>query len=208
MSSVRTFARKLLSVYPADIWSADLTAEPPPLPETGFELRSITSPEDPLLDRLGDDTFDRVYYRACLARGDRGYAAMDGETCAGRTWLTTMSHRDPWSGQRVRLDPGEVWSFGSWVEPRYRRLGVISFLLTCNMRELHRDGFTRLYGAAESANVGIQTVIIPMGFTRGEHVVFVRILNRVGVQVPFSVQPRTGPAAPRRHRPNVTPYER
>jgi GNAT superfamily N-acetyltransferase len=196
--SARLFARKLFSIHPSQMWSVDVISQLPMPEQSRFEVRRITSPDDPLLDDLDSDLFDHAYYRKCLARGDFGLAVLDGPKCAGRTWVTTTSHRDAYTGLRITLGPGEAFSFGSWVEPSYRRLGAASVLLGSAWVEANRDGATVFYGAVESGNKPMQKVGLPLGWSKNEDVVFVRILNRLGLQVPFSVRPRTGPLAPRR----------
>ena len=197
MKSIPSFARKLFSVRHAQLWSADLTAAVASRELSNFEVRRITSPDDPLLGDLGSDAFDHAYYRTCLARGDFGLAALDGATCAGRIWVTTVSHRDAFAGLRITLGPGEAWCFGLWVERRYRGLGVASVILESAMHELQHDGATVFYAVIESGNFPSQATATAAGWVTSGDVVFVRILNRLGLQVPFSVRPRTGPVAPR-----------
>lgn len=71
-----------------------------------------------------------------LVRGDQGYlATIDGDY-ARRIWASRASHRDPRSGLRIRLAPGEAYAYAIEVDARYRPLGLAAALVATTLSDL------------------------------------------------------------------------
>jgi len=137
-----------------------------------------------------------------LARGDAGYlAGVDGRL-AGWIWLSRVTHRDPWSGLRIRLGPDEAYAYALWVDPEHRPKGVAAALVVSLLREVRDDPtLTRVYGWVDKRNRESQVLLRLLGFVQVQHVKRVHVLHRIGRQLPRSDRPRFGPlSAAGRHR--------
>lgn len=139
---------------------------------------------------------------AFLARGDVGYVAAIEDRFAGCIWLSRTTHRDGWSGLSIRLAPDEAYAYALWVEPDDRPKGVGVALFATMLQELHDDPtVTQVYGWVDKGNRESQMLLRMLGFQQVQQVMRVRLLDRVGWQVPRTDRPRFGPcSAAGRHR--------
>ena len=132
--------------------------------------------------------------RGFFARGDVGWIAHVQYRFVGWIWLSRVSHRDPWSGLRIRLAPGEAYAYALWVEPDFRPAGVPSALMSSMLREVHEDGgLERVYGWVDSRNRPSQALMRMSGFRPVQRVKRLHVLRRFGTQVPGSDKPSFGP---------------
>jgi RimJ/RimL family protein N-acetyltransferase len=119
-----------------------------------------------------------------------------------------VSHRDPWSGLRIRLAPDELYSYDLWVNAPYRRSGVGCHLFRADIREaVHDPTLNRVYGFVDKRNEPMQKVVRGVGFETAQTVKYARILKRFAVPVPFSDHPRFGPFS-RRGRHSASRFKR
>lgn len=137
-----------------------------------------------------------------LERGDVGYVATVEGRFAGCIWLSRTTHRDGWSGLWIRLAPDEAYAYALWVEPDDRPKGVGPALFATMLQELHDDPtVTQVYGWVDKRNRESQMLLRMLGFAQVQEVRRMRLLDRVGWQVPRSDKPRFGPcSATGRHR--------
>jgi ribosomal protein S18 acetylase RimI-like enzyme len=132
-----------------------------------------------------------------LRRGDRGHVATVSGSFAGWMWLSRTSHRDPWSGLRFRLAPDEAYVYSMWVEPEFRPLGVGAMLMASQLSEVQRAGeVSRVYGWVDSPNREMQLLIrMVFGFEQVQTVRRARLLHMIGLQLPGTDEPKSGPVS-------------
>jgi len=132
--------------------------------------------------------------RGFFARGDVGWIARVDNHFGGWIWLSRLSHRDPWSGFRIRLAPDEAYAYGLWVKPELRPAGVAAVLMAWMLREAHEDpALGRVYGWVDSRNRKSQALMRMSGFQSVQHVKRLHVLRRFGAQLPLSDRPAFGP---------------
>ena len=131
-----------------------------------------------------------------LARGDNGYLALVEGRYAGWIWLSRVSHRDPWSGLRIRLAAGEAYAYALFVAPEHRPDGVAAVLMNAMLSEVRDDpALTRVYGWVDRRNRESQMMMRMLGFKPVQQVKRLHLLSRIGLQVPRSDRPRRGPVS-------------
>jgi RimJ/RimL family protein N-acetyltransferase len=169
-----------------------------PLPELGeipgLEMHPVTTSDPGRWREFVPQAQWRTVER-CLERGDRGcFAVVDGNY-AGRIWLSRTSHRDPWSGLRIRLAPDEAYTFAMQAVPRYRRLGVAAAVVARMLSDLQQDGdIQRVYGWVDTRNRESMVLLrMVFGFTGVQTAKRAHLLRRIGWQVRGSDEPSFGP---------------
>jgi GNAT superfamily N-acetyltransferase len=169
-----------------------------PLPELSeipvLEMHRVSSPDPGPWRELVPEAQWRTAEHF-LARGDRGYFAVVEGEYAGRMWLSHTSHRDSWSGLRIRLAPDEAYAFAMQAVPRYRHLGVAAALVARMLSDLRQDGnVERVYGWVDTRNRESKVLLrMVFGFTGVQTAKRAHLLRRIGWQVRGSDQPRFGP---------------
>lgn len=198
-------ARRPLSLHAVDVLEIDVsvperfpTCQPPP----GMSVRVFERLDDSALsDALPPDRLRLLEERA--ARGDVYLVAFVESRTAGWVTVARSSHRDPWSGLRVRLAPDEIYVYDLWIHPRYRRSGIALHLSRATLRYAADDpALSWLLCWADEDNVASQRLMRDvLGLSPLQKVRYARIADRVGARVPFSDTPRYGPFSRRgRHR--------
>jgi ribosomal protein S18 acetylase RimI-like enzyme len=200
-------ARRLVSVRGVDILRIDVSGDPderfPKLdPPAGVTTQIFEDLADPALRRILPP--DRVRLLPERARRKDVFLVVfvEGEP-AGWVALARESHRDPWSGLRVRLAPDEIYAYDLWVHARYRRSGAARYLAQETLRYAAADpALTVLLCWTDEDNVPAQTLMRKaFGLSQLQKARYARVLDRFGVPVPFSDRPRFGPFSRRgRHR--------
>lgn len=171
--------------------------EPPPLPDPRHQLslHIATDPDDEVL-RRSLPAKRLPYAKGCLSRGDRAYLAFAGGELAGWSFIALRSHRDPSTGLRIRLDPGDAYSYDSWVNSTFRDRGVFRFLFGNAYIDLRANGLaSTMVGYVLGSNEAAFRASAPFGLSRVQEVSIVQVMGRWGAQVPFSERPRRGPVS-------------
>ena len=147
--------------------------------------------------------------RTFLARDDRGYLVCVGGRLVGWVWLSRTSHRDPWSGLRIRLASDEAYTYALWVDPAYRPLGVAANLMATVLSDAQANpSIARVYGWVDRNNRESQMMLrVLFGFREVQRVRRVHILRRLGWKLPGSDRPAFGPLS-RRGRHSEAPVGR
>jgi ribosomal protein S18 acetylase RimI-like enzyme len=160
----------------------------------GASIHLLSREQTGVRDVLPRDRSKRV--ASFLARGDQGYVVTVGGQFAGWMWLSHVSHRDPWSGLRIRIAPDEAYAYALWVEEAYRPLGIAPLLVSRLLSEVQKDpALSRVYGWVDCRNREMQVLIrLMFGFTQVQRVRRVR-LPRLGWQLPWSDHPKFGPVS-------------
>jgi CelD/BcsL family acetyltransferase involved in cellulose biosynthesis len=185
----------LFEVVPVEVIERDLRKPIPELAEIpGMEIHRVTSAQPGRWQDLVPRTQRRTVQRF-LARGDVGYLASIEDNFAGRIWVSHTSHRDPWSGLRIRLAPDEAYAYAMEVIPRYRALGLATPLVGRMLSDLREDKrLARVYGWVDSRNrESLFLLRIVFGFTQVQTAKRAHLLRRIGWQVRGSDQPSFGP---------------
>jgi GNAT superfamily N-acetyltransferase len=130
-----------------------------------------------------------------LAREDRGYVAAVEGNYAGRIWVSRTSHRDPWSGLRIRLAPDEAYTYAMQVAPPYRQLGVAAALVARMLADVRDEGgVSRIYGWVDVRNrESLVLLRVVFGFRPVQTAKRAHLVRRIGWQVRGSEQPHFGP---------------
>lgn len=168
-----------------------------------LELRPLTGWEQ--RDLVPRDRHSRV--RAFLARGDEGFIGLVDGRFAGWVWLSRVSHRDPYSGLRIRLAPDEAYAYALWIAPEDRPHGVAAVLMTAMLTAVATDpALTRVYGWVDQRNRESEVLLRLLGFERAQEVRRLHLLHRFGRALPGSAQPPFGPLSRdgRHNRSDVT----
>jgi GNAT superfamily N-acetyltransferase len=188
-------AHRVFDVVPVDVLEWRSTTELPHAADVdGVAILRVSEGDAGLRGLLPTPRTRTV--GAFLARGDQGYVGTVGGRFAGWIWLSRVSHRDPYSGLRIRIAPDEAYAYAMRVEPAYRHLGVAAVLLSTLLSDAKNDpAISRVYGWVDSGNREMQTLLRMMfGFMQAQRVYRVR-LTRIGWQVPWSDDPRFGPVS-------------
>ena len=136
--------------------------------------------------------------RSFLARGDEGFVGRVDGAFAGEVWLSRASHRDPYSGLRIRLADDEAYAYALWVDPEQRPHGVAGVLMTAMLQSVADDPrLTRVYGWVDQRNRESQVLLRLLGFERVQQVRRLHLLHRVGRAMPGTARPAYGPLSPR-----------
>jgi RimJ/RimL family protein N-acetyltransferase len=134
--------------------------------------------------------------RTFLARGDEGFIGHVDGRFAGWVWLSRVSHRDPYSGLRIRLASDEGYAYALWVEPEDRPHGVAAALMSAMLASAAGDpGLARVFGWVDQRNRESQVLLRLLGFERVQEVRRVHLLHRFGRAIPGTVRPRVRPLA-------------
>ncbi len=171
-------------------------AVPEPVAADGVEV-SVMSADHPGRRDALEGRFEATA-PSLLARGDTCYLATVDGRFGGWLWFSRLPvQRDPWSGLRIRLAPDEAYTYAMWAEPELRSLGIGGRLMSTLLRDVQADAATRrLYGWVDRENREMQMLVRMMfGFAPVQRVTRLRLLDRVGWQVPLSDRPRFGPVS-------------
>ena len=178
--------------------------EPAPLPGVSVQViedMSAAEAQDMIRATL---PADRMPFQAERARrGDLLFVALVDEQPVGWLFLARASHRDPWSGLKVRLAADEIYCYDLWINASHRRGGTARYLTQTMFRWCaSRPDLTRLYAWVDQDNRASQKLCRHVhGMVECQHISYARVLNRFGVPIPFSDRPRYGPFSRRgRHR--------
>jgi GNAT superfamily N-acetyltransferase len=182
------------------------------LVSTDVLVRAASSPPSPgvplsrpeVIRLAGDDSLSR--WQANIPRerwkevvpfhrrGDSGFVASVDGRFAGWLWVSRVSHRDPWSGLRVRLAPNEAYAYALWVEPEFRPKGLARVLVVSMLMDVAADpSVDQVYGWVDKRNRQSEMLLRLLGFVDVQTVRRVHILRRIGWQVPRSDRPPFGP---------------
>jgi ribosomal protein S18 acetylase RimI-like enzyme len=189
----------LFEIVPVNVIErATRSAVPEPAHAEGSEIEAVDSTRPGAWRALVPRNRWKAL-EANLARGDRGYLATVDGRFAGWIWVSRRSHRDPWSGLRIRLAPDEAYTYGMWVDPLYRAVGLAASLVAAMLEDLRGDPDVELvYGWVDARNRQSEMLLrIVFGFTHVQTVRRVHLLRRLGWQVPRSDEPRFGPLSRR-----------
>jgi GNAT superfamily N-acetyltransferase len=167
---------------------------PSPTEAEGVAVR-VLSPEDLGARDLVPESRSKVV-DSYLARGDRGYVATVDDRFCGWIWLSRVSHRDPWSGLNIRIAADEAYTYAMWVEEADRQLGIAGVLMSRLLSDVRGDPtVSRVYGWVDQRNREMQVFLRMMyGFTPVQHVLRAH-MPRIGLQVPWSDEPKFGPVS-------------
>jgi ribosomal protein S18 acetylase RimI-like enzyme len=188
-------ARRVFEVVPVDVLEWRTTNEvPTPTQIEDAAVHPISREETQWRDALPSDRSKKV--ESFFARGDQGYVATVGGEFAGWTWLSRVSHRDPWSGLRIRVARDEAYAYATLVEEPYRPLGIAAVLVSRLLSDVQKDpAMSRVYGWVDCRNREAQALYRMMfGFTQVQRVRRVH-LPRAGLQLPWSDDPKFGPVS-------------
>lgn len=200
-------ARRLFDVISTDLLVRDLTTPLPRLRDAAGTVVAPLAPDDTLMTWCAAVPAERRHEMAAFhRRGDRGLVVTVDGDFAGWIWMSRVTHRDPWSGLRIRLAPDERYAYALWVEPRFRPSGVGRVLMVNMLRQLAADpSVTRVYGWVDRGNRQSQVLLRLLGFVDAQTVRRVHVARRFGRQLPGSDLPAFGPlSADGRHRAVVS----
>jgi GNAT superfamily N-acetyltransferase len=174
------------------MWEADRPLRAPRA-RAEVEVRRIRAADEVEWQRLlPPERWTRA--RVFFTRDDVGFVALVEGRFAGWVWLSRVSHRDPYSGLRIRLAPDEGYAYALWIEPESRPHGLGPHLMTAMLTEA-RDvhALARVYGWVDRRNRESQMLLRMLGFVSAQRARRVHVLHRVGRALPGSVEPRYGP---------------
>ena len=194
---------RVIEVAEVDLLVWEATKEPrKPQAQVPLEFLPVDAAALPDLEaRVPENLYADT--RRFVARGDRGVVALtEDRAFAGWVWISTSTHRDPWSGLTIRLAPDEAYGYALWTPPELRPKGVARALMIAMLREVYDDPqISRLYGWVDRHNRESAMLHRLLGFKDVQEVKRVRILNRFGMQAPRTDKPRFGPLSRQgRHR--------
>ena len=183
---------RLVEVVDTDVLAWEATKAPRPArAQVEVELVEVDTPEDVRRvapARHADEA------QAFTARGDHGFAALVDGRYAGWIWLSRESHRDPWSGLRIRLAADEAYAYALWIEPDFRPKGVARLLMVAMLTSVHADpALSRVYGWVDRENRESQMLLRLLGFKNVQSVRRVMLLERFGRALPRTDRPPSGP---------------
>lgn len=123
------FGHRVFSTVRTDMWCRALVDLPPRQPRhDGVTFAVVAAATDPLVSSVVDPAFAPLCEEA-FARGDVLHLAVgDGAVLAWRA-VTLQSHVESDLGLRIRLAPGEAYSYALWVDPDMRGRHVGEFLV-------------------------------------------------------------------------------
>jgi len=184
---------RFFEIVDTNVLSRD-AEKPVPIPQARVELdvQRVTAATSGWEQLVPEERHRDV--RKFFARDDVGWIARVDSRFVGWIWLSRISHRDPWSGLRIRLAPDEAYAYALWVEPELRPAGVAAVLMSSMLREVHEDpALVRVHGWVDSRNRESQALMRMSGFRAVQHVKRVQLLRRIGTQLPRSDKPAFGP---------------
>lgn len=173
-----------------------------PVPEVrakrDFEVVTVDDPGSPLLARLAGE--GRTQAARNVAAGDVLFVALDGDELAAWVWYTDRSHVDPYGGIRMNLLPGEGYTYDLYAVPRYRPDGAAARVMQAMLGFVAADERVEtVYSYVNEDNRESQLLLrMVFGFKSCQKATSVRLLNRVGLQMPFRTSPAGGPCSRRR----------
>jgi hypothetical protein len=164
--------------------------------DDSFEIVEVTTPDDPLLEKI-TQRWQQPGARDMLGRraGRIIVALKDGEPI-GRIWEIFESERRYFSGvPRVKLAPGETFMFDLFVERDYRRsnIGMTMADYFFNMYDPATCGVDYVYGFISYENAPSILWHYSIGFNVVQTINYLSIGERIKWKVPFSDVPRFGP---------------
>jgi hypothetical protein len=165
-------------------------------PDESFEVRWVTSSDDPVLPKL----VQKWQMKAAKESLDRGVwqclvGFVDGEPVA-RLWTTLKSERRYFTGNpRVRLAPDELYFFDLYIEPEHRRGGLAWTLADVMFRTYDPSiaDVPYVYSFVEIENSASFMWHHSIGFNIMQSVNMFMFGPRIKWKVPFSDMPRYGP---------------
>ena len=199
--SLGDLRRRLVSAWAriVDVVDTDIlvreSARPLPAPKAHaqVQIRKLDAETGDSWQSLPDER--RAVARRFRKRGDTGYLALVDGRFGGWIWLSRTSHRDPWSGLRIRLASDEAYACALWVLPEVRPLGVGAMLLTAILTEVRDDpALERVCTWVDKRNRESQILLRLMGFVQVQRVKRVRLL-RFGLQLRGTDKPAFGPVS-------------
>jgi GNAT superfamily N-acetyltransferase len=132
----------------------------------------------------------------CVERWARGhwcYATWQGASIVSAIWVARGDVSIDYLEQRLRLEPGEVYSYDLFTAPAARGLGLTRASRPPHLRLLREEGHRRLLASVNPDNRRAQVVQDAIGFRR------IALMGYVGLG-PWRrdfCRPRPGAAAPR-----------
>jgi ribosomal protein S18 acetylase RimI-like enzyme len=189
----RPILRRLVEVLDTDVlvWERDQAI---PAPKTHESVAVSVARGEPAGWVSELDRSRRRTARCFLSRGDEAYLARAAGEFAGWVWSSRVTHRDRWSGLRIRLAPDEAYTYALWVDARYRPLGIGPALMAAVLSDIQADpAITRAYGWVDRRNRESQLLLrMVFGFRHAQSVRRIQVL-RTGCQLPRSDVPPFGP---------------
>ncbi len=165
-------------------------------PDESFEVRYVTSPDDPVLPKLVQKWQMKIA-RESLARGAWRCLVgfVDGEPVA-RLWMTEENERRFFSGNpRIQLAPDEIYFFDLYIEPEYRRGGLAWTMADLMFRTYDPAVNPKAcgYSFVEIENSTSFMWHHSIGFNIMQSVNMFMFGPRIKWKMPFSDMPRFGP---------------
>jgi hypothetical protein len=164
-----------------------------------FQVVEVTSPDDPLLDRISAK-WQRPWAREQLAAGTLTIivATKDGEPI-GRIWESVaLAHPSLFSGvPRVKLAKDEFFMFDLFVEREYRRsnIGMTMADYFFQRYDPEKPGNDAKYGYGFISYENGPSILWhhSIGFNVVQTINYLSIGDRIKWRIPFSDVPRFGP---------------
>lgn len=204
MASIEGLKRRIQEYRPhvQSAFIVYLTPRPSPVEEVdeSFEIRTVTSPDDPLLARICEPWQLKVA-RESLAKGewDILVALKDGEPI-GRIWETFATERRWFAGiPRIRLADDEFFMFDLFVTREYRRSNIGMTMADYFFRK-YPPGETNVkygYGFISYENAPSILWHYSIGFNIAQTINYLAVGPRIKWRIPFSDNPRFGPLSRR-----------
>lgn len=193
--------KRRLEEYRPHVQSAFIvyvTARDSPVDEVdeSFEIRTVTSPDDPLLPRICERWQLKVA-RESLAKGewDILVALKDGEPI-GRIWETFATEKRMFAGiPRVKLAPDEFFMFDLFVTREYRRSSIGMTMADYFFKKYPPGETTMKYGYGFISYENAPSILWhhSIGFNIAQTINYLAIGPRIKWRIPFSDNPRFGP---------------
>lgn len=199
MASIDGIKRRLKEYRPAVQSAFIVYVTPRESPVTDvdeqFEIRTVTSPDDPLLPKICEK-WQLPVAKASLAKGewDILVALVDGEP-VGRIWETFATEKRRFAGiPLVRLAADEAFMFDLFVTREYRRSNIGMTMADYFFRKYAPGGDIRyVYGFISYENAPSILWHHSIGFNIVQTINYLAIGPRIKWRIPFSDNPRFGP---------------
>ena len=180
---------------PAALWTGDN-----PVAGTKFSLKLVADADDPDLAKK-EPAWRLRQCRKDFARGAWCILAMDTEIDQpiGVLWAATETRGlNPLGGPYVRLAADEIYVYGLWVDPEYRRTGVAlglaaEFTAQQALRNPDVNWLHVMVEADNEASIGLLIDGWKMWLSQRGKVL--KLGWAVSVVIPGTVRPRFGPFA-------------
>ena len=185
--------RRVLDVQRARVLTLSLEPGSRKTPRPTSEVR--------ITRHVGDESDDdwRVAFgadraeslRQQLSRGDACYAAWTGNSLASYLWISRTPHRDPYSGIRINLQPGEAYIYDVRTAVYAQRTGLARLLIERALAEMESTGISAVHAVVDTWNTASLRLFESFGFESSGSVSSARILGRYALQIPATARPRT-----------------